>query len=296
MNSLWLSKAGGNDAASPEAPNNKDPVGDLADTGVAAETTTANPPAAPSSPMNNSAALPMRPGLPPRNSMPPNPPTQPAPSPPPSGSQQQQQQQPPDSLSLAQLRRIVSEFPRNDAVVYDFAYSDTGPHAEELDEWFTYQFWQWVRLNAAQKSFEWHWDQQDASGDNNHNNSYAMWDDATDEARAAFVNKALDQVGSGDDSLRTAAIARLVYIVLGRWCDTAGAPILGDKSRLRTVATPDQLAAISSGVKLLVERDGLPIVWNALQNALDTLWYVLSNSTRYLFEKAIYAKTFITGK
>ncbi|KAK6833936.1 hypothetical protein PG987_008630 [Apiospora arundinis] len=230
MNSLWLSKAGGNDAAPSDGPNNtKDPVGDLADTGVAAETTTANPPPppAPSSPMNTSAApVPIRPGLPPRNSMPPNPPTQPAPAPP---SGNQQQQQPPDSLSLAQLRRIVSEFPRSDTVVYDFAYSDTGPHAEELDEWFVYQFWQWVRLNAAHKSFEWHWDQQDSAGDgaegNNHN-SYATWDHASDGTRAAFVTKALDQVGSADDGLRTAAIGRLVYIVLGRWCDTAGAPIL----------------------------------------------------------------------
>ncbi|KAK8111872.1 uncharacterized protein PG998_008329 [Apiospora kogelbergensis] len=280
MNSLWLSKAGGNDAAPSDGPNDtKDPVGDLADTGVAAETTTANPPTAATatSPMttNNSSAtaIPMRPGLPPRNSMPPNPPTQPAPAPP--GGQQQ----PPDSLSLAQLRRIVSEFPRSDAVVYDFAYSDTGPHAEELDEWFVYQFWQWVRLNAAHKSFEWHWDQQDAAGDgaaggNNHHSGYATWDDASDAARNTFVAKALDQVSSADDGLRTAAIGRLVYIVLGRWCDTAGAPILGDRSKLRTVATPDQLAAISSGVKLLAERDGLPVIWNALQNALDTLWQI----------------------
>lgn len=243
MNSLWPSRAP-NDAMD----GAKAPV-DLADTGIAAETATATP-----DPPTNPA--PPRPGLQRNTSAPnPNPPAQP---PPPPGNQ------PPDSLSLAQLRRFVSEFPRSEALAYDFVYSDTGPHAEEIDEWFSYQFWQWVRLNAAQKAFDWHWDHEVGP--------FSGWDEADGDVRTRFVRKALDEVSSRDDTVRNAAIGRLAYTVLGRWCETVSTPPQGDPAKLRSVATPTQLSAIQAGIRLLAELGGLPTIWTALQNAMDALW------------------------
>ncbi|ORY71228.1 required for hyphal anastomosis [Pseudomassariella vexata] len=240
MNSLWTSKAG-----SDMPDGSKGPV-DVADTGVAAEGTSG-----PTHP--TSGQPPVRPGLQ-RNSM-----SIPPPQPP-------QGNQLPDSLSLAQLRLIVSEFPRTEAVAYDFVYSDTGPHAEEIDEWFVYQFWQWVRLNTAQRGFEAQWEQDVGS-----KHEYMEWDEATDDIRSTFVRSALEQIKTNQNAPRAAAVGRIMYIVLGRWSDTAGTPPYGDKSKLRSAAAPDQLAAMKAGIKLVAQLDGLPVVWTAMQNALDVL-------------------------
>ncbi|KAH9901884.1 N1221-domain-containing protein [Xylariomycetidae sp. FL2044] len=242
MNSLWPSRA-----ANDSADGAKGTV-DVADTGVAdvgPGTTRAapNPPAS-------------RPPLH-RNQSQPEPPAQPPPPP---------SNQPADSLSLAQLRRIVSEFPRDEAVAYDFEYSDTGPHAEEIDEWFVYNFWQWVRLNNAQRAFEWQWEHDIAAKQDE-----ITWDEASDDFRSDFVRKALDGIKSADVTTRAAAIGRSTYLVLGRWHDTAGgAP--ANKSKARHVAAPAQLAAMKASVKLLAELDGMTTVWTALRNAYEGLW------------------------
>ncbi|KAI1138841.1 N1221-domain-containing protein [Hypoxylon sp. FL0543] len=242
MNSLWSSRAADEGADPP-----KEPV-DVADTGVAdvgPGTTNATP-----------NTQPVRPPLQ-RNQLPPNPPPQPLST----------NNQPPDSLSLAQLRRIVSEFPRQEAAAYDFEYSDTGPHEEEIDEWFVYQFWQWIRLNSAQRAFEWQWEHDIAARQDE-----ITWDEADDEVRTNFILQALDGVKASDAATRAAAIGRLTYLVLGRWADTAGSPPHGDKAKIRSVASPAQLAAMKSGVKLIAEWDGIPAIWAALRSAYEILW------------------------
>ncbi|OTA61271.1 protein required for hyphal anastomosis [Hypoxylon sp. EC38] len=242
MNSLWPSRAADEGVDPP-----KDTV-DMADTGVAdvgPGTTGAAP-----------TRQPVRPPLQ-RNQIQPNPPTQPLST----------SNQPPDSLSLAQLRRIVSEFPRQEAAAYDFEYSDTGPHEEEIDEWFVYQCWQWVRLNNAHTAFEWQWEHDIAARQDE-----ITWDEADDEVRTNFILQALDGVKTIDVGTRTAAIGRLTYLILGRWADTAGSPPPSDKSKIRSVASPAQLAAMKSGVKLIAEWDGIPVIWEALRNAYEVLW------------------------
>ncbi|RYP79525.1 hypothetical protein DL770_006625 [Monosporascus sp. CRB-9-2] len=203
---------------------------------------------------------PVRPQLQ-RNQIQPNLPAQ---TPPPAANQPSQ---PPDSLSLAQLRRIVSEIHGTEATAYDFVYSDTGPHAEEIDEWFVYQFWQWVRLNAAQRAFEGQWEGL-AGG----KTSEAPWEEASAETRTKFVQQALDGVSSTEPAFRANAVGRLVYLVLGRWADTAGQVQLQlDRSKIRTVATQGQLDAMKSGVKMLAELGGIPVIWAALCDTYETM-------------------------
>ncbi|EFY97269.2 DUF3402 domain protein [Metarhizium robertsii] len=176
--------------------------------------------------------------------------------------QQQQGPAPTDSLSLLQLRRIVAEVNRAEPVAYDFVYSDMGPHAEEIDEWFVYQFWQWVRLNAAQKAFEWHW--------NNDSDGQHSWDDADHDTRAKFIQAAIAGVQSNDAALRSASIGKIVYLVLGRWGDTAmpNAPVGGSRS----IASIPQLQAIKAGVECLASLEGLPVIWEALRNCFELHW------------------------
>jgi hypothetical protein len=176
--------------------------------------------------------------------------------------QQQQGPAPTDSLSLVQLRRIVAEVNRAEPVAYDFAYCDIGPHAEEIDEWFVYQFWQWVRLNAAQKAFEWYW--------NHESEGHDSWDDAAHDTRAKFIQAAIAGVQSNDAAMRSASIGKIVYLVLGRWGDTAMPNATDGGSR--SIASMSQLQAIKAGVECLTSLEGLPVIWEALRNCFELHW------------------------
>jgi hypothetical protein len=233
------------------------PTDDVTDTGEVAES--------PSEPERTD--LPPVPAPPPsrptllRNAMGSAPPPAAPMAPPPPPQANGQVPAPNDSLSLMQLRRIVAEFNRADPVAYDFEYSDMGPHAEELDEWFVYQFWQWVRLNSAQRAFEWHWQ---------HDSPEHGWDDADNDTRARFIQAAIAGVQSNDAALRSASIGKLLYLVLGRWGDTAMPNATSGDNR--TVASRSQLQAIKAGVECLTSLEGLPVVWAALRNSFEVHW------------------------
>jgi hypothetical protein len=236
------------------------PTGDVADTG---QVTDAG--ADIEQPVRHPPALPARPPLQ-RDAMQPIAPPAPAPDPP---SLTAVEADTPNSLSLLQLRRIVAEVHRTEPLAYDFEYSDMGPHAEEIDEWFVYQFWQWMRLNSAQRAFEWHWENE---GDHSQR---GPWEDADNETRTRFVRAAIAGVQSNDAALRSASIGKLVYLVLGRWGDTAMANATGGDSR--SAASLSQLQAIKAGVECLASLEGLPVVWEALRSSLELHWYVASH-------------------
>ncbi|KAK7712016.1 Factor arrest protein 11, partial [Diaporthe eres] len=172
---------------------------------------------------------------------------------------QQQQAAVVHSLSLAQLRRLVADFPHAEAAAYDFEYQDTAPIEEEIDEWFVYQFWQWVRLNGVQRAFEWQW--------LNSHGQDTSWEEVGADARKAFVSDALSGLSSETSKDRSANVARLVYIALGRWTSTAAGSRDGEEARC--VATPAQLEAIKAGVRLIADVGGVQIIFNALKKAFE---------------------------
>jgi hypothetical protein len=262
MNPLWPSKPVNNGLETPN--KNMDPVTtlnpvDVADTGVADIGPGLERPSANSQSQRSSLQ---------QNQLPPNPPTQPPPVAPNS--------QPADSLSLAQLRRIVSEFPRGEAAAYDFEYADTASHAEEIDEWFSYQFWQFQRLNNARRAYEAQWEHDLAAKEEE-----VSWDKAPEDVKSTFIRQALDEIKSDDSTVCTAATGKLVYLALGRWADTAGTPA-GNVSKLRTLATPGQLAAIKAGVKAIAELGGIHIIWEELRSVLDSALYATNFPCAFL--------------
>lgn len=255
MNSLWPSRASGEGNAAPAAP----PTTDVTDTGV--------PDAGLTKGDQPQQAPPVRPLLQ-RNAQPQTPPAFPPPpsDPPPPPSATTPLQPPTDSLSLAQLRRLVADFPHAEAAAYDFEYQDTAPIEEEIDEWFVYQFWQWVRLNGVQRAFEWQW--------LNTHGQDTSWDEVDDDARKAFVSDALSGLSSETSKERSANVARLVYIALGRWTSTAGGdqPAAGPEKKPRCAATPAQLEAIKAGVRLIADVGGVQTVFDALKKAFEPFW------------------------
>ncbi|KAI1262476.1 hypothetical protein F5Y18DRAFT_430024 [Xylariaceae sp. FL1019] len=243
MNSLWSSRAAGDgDAANEPVKNPIDGANtEIADLGPPLDRSDSNP-------------LPTRPLLQ-RDQLPPNPPSQPPPAAP--------THQSTDSLSLAQIRRIVSEFPKAETAAYDFEYKDAASHPEELDEWFTYQSSQFVRLNNAQRAYESQWEHDLAAKEEE-----VPWDEASQHVKDAFIQQALGGIRSPDGAIRATSSGKLVYLVLGRWAETAGSHS-GETSKLRSLATTTQLAAIKSGVKSIAALGGISIVWQALRLAFD---------------------------
>lgn len=261
MNTLWTPKSGAEgveapaeSSPAPEPPAAVTPTDDVADTGEVVEggleegTEDAAPP-----------PLPTRPSLQ-RNAM------QGLPSVPDAPNDQQVRQppvhQPTDSLSLAQLRRIVTEVNRTEPAAYDFIYSDMGPHPEEIDEWFAYSVSQWVRLNAAQRAFEWQWEQE-AEPD-------ITWDDADHDTRTRFVQAAIAGVQSNDAAMRSMSIGKLVYLVLGRWGDTSMS--IAMRGDCKSLASIPQLQAIKAGIECLTSLEGLPVIWETLRHSFETHW------------------------
>ncbi|KAK4127811.1 N1221-domain-containing protein [Parathielavia appendiculata] len=199
----------------------------------------------------------------------------------------QSQPQPQDSLSLAQLRRIVADLPRvAEPVAYDYVYADTSPLPEEIDEWFMYNFWQWVRLNAANRAFHSAWARlfhpstaaADAAGNGNLGDG-VNWDDEGEEAaerRRVFVGRVLEGTKSGDRIARAEAVGALVYLVLGRWTETvqAAGVLRRDvlEGKARSAATEEQLEAMKEGVKVVAECGGLEVVWGVLRAGFEAFW------------------------
>ncbi|GJC82140.1 Factor arrest protein 11 [Colletotrichum liriopes] len=249
MNSLWPSRPANDGTPAEKEPP---PTGDVADAVVAdVGPDASNPPPPP----------PARPSLQ-RNSSAPSPVPAPAPDPPaPMPPAPSDQPQPTDSLSLLQLRRIVAEFSRGEPVAYDFVYNDMGSHDEEIDEWFVYQFWQWVRLNAAQRAFEWQWQHE--------YDIQTTWEETEHQTRAKFTQDALGGLQAKDPAQRSASIGKVLYLVLGRWGDTSTPATVGDR---RSAASATQLEAIRSSIAFLTSLDGIATVWKALQNCFDVFW------------------------
>ena len=177
---------------------------------------------------------------------------------------------PQDSLSLAQLRRIVADFPRTaDPLAYAYHYADTSPLPEEIDEWFMYNFWQWVRLNAAHRAFLAAWERVFPLE--------GGWEEAGEEKRGVFVEGLLEGVKIGGDRIRRAeAVGGLVYLVLGRWSETVkkvgvlSAKVL--EGEARCAATGVQLEAMREGVRMVAARGGLTVVWEVLRGVFESFW------------------------
>lgn len=255
MNSLWPSRGSNEASTSPNKPEEgQADAAAVADTGPG-PSEQPNPPQ-PSRPLlvRNSSAQPPPPAVPPPQSQPPPPPVGNAPPP------------PSDSLSLAQLRRIVAEFPKNEAVAYDFTYEDMGPVDEEIDEWFVYQFWQWVRLSNAQRAFETQWDE--AVGVD------ISWEEADEEARYKLVADAVAGLSSSDTKERLNRLGILLYVVLGRWKHTAGhaGTAAGRDSKARSASTSTQLQAMKNGAKLVGETASVSVIWDALRKSFEPFW------------------------
>ncbi|KAK5043591.1 hypothetical protein LTR84_011398 [Exophiala bonariae] len=149
---------------------------------------------------------------------PPPPPSQPPPAPPPNGPDVT------DSLSLPQLRQLVSQFPKAEQRAYDFHYQDAEDFETEIDEWFHYTELEQDRdyLLASRDAFEQKFkafsEHHGLSDDNG-------WPVATDDQRGQFTTHLLDDLASEEYSIRVEALSCIYYILTGVWSTTSGSEV-----------------------------------------------------------------------
>lgn len=223
-----------------------------------------------------------------RNQPQPPPPHQPPPPPAP-----QQIGNPNDSLSLMQLRRIVTEFPRIEPIAYAFTYADTASYEEEIEEWFSYSDAEFTRLRNAQETFERRWKKFETRS----------WCSADKGAQEAFIKREITGLQTTDLRRRCKSLQTLLHVSLGVWDETASMDNLAPDGsgepgtdaeggvKSKTVATKTQVDLIRTGVRLITECGGVSQIYELLKRAFDRLWYAESFGTSSLLT-AIGARMF----
>jgi hypothetical protein len=218
-----------------------------------------------------------------RNQPQPPPPHQPPPPPSP-----QQANNPNDSLSLMQLRRIVTEFPKTDPTSYAFTYNDVATFEEEVDEWFSYNDAEFKRLHRAKETFERRW--KKFSG--------KAWLEAEMEQHEKFVKQEIDDLRDADLRRRCKALQTTLHIILGVWDETAGLKTAereaeeamgkvkeeaeepkdeadgGEQAEVKpkTKATEPQLEQMKVGIVLIANAGGITLLYQVMQDAFKCLW------------------------
>ena len=254
MASLWPGKAPSETPPLASTPTPMDSP-DVADTGLA----DVGLPAPPQAALPSSAPA-GRPQLA-RNQPQPPPPHQPPPPPVP-----QQVGNPQDSLSLMQLRRIVTEFPKADAISYAFTYADTATFEEEVDEWFSHNEAETKRLLRAQKTFGRRWEKFSPG---------VGWLGAERTKRQSFTEREVNGLLATDLRRRCKSLQTILHIILGVWDETGGIELSNedaDAPKSKTRATQIQLEHMKSGILLVARAGGIPLLYEVTQNAFKRLW------------------------
>ncbi|KUJ11508.1 pheromone-dependent cell cycle arrest protein-like protein Far11 [Mollisia scopiformis] len=257
MASLWPGK--------PSTDSLKD-IADVADTGLA-DVGLPAPQQPSSTPMG-------RPQLQ-RNQPQPPPPHQPPPPPAPQAGN------PNDSLSLMQLRRIVTEFPKIDPTSYAFTYADSSSFEEEVDEWFSYNDAEYKRLQRAQDTFERRWQKF----------SSKPWLETDEAEQQKFIEREVNGLLATDLRRRCKSLQTILHIILGVWDETAGVKGSGtdaEVAKAKTKATPTQLEHMKSGIKAVARFGGISLLVQVMQNAFKRLWDDDFRETKLLEEDILF--------
>lgn len=142
--------------------------------------------------------------------------------PPPPAPVQQSMGSPTDSLSLAQLRKLVHEMPKPEQPSYAFEYADCQPFPQEVDEWFQYNEPDRLMLLGSKASFDQNWSGFCHNLMNPPAGFEVSWIDASEETRASFTSRMIESLDNPDLFTRIEALEVVCYIITGTWAVTAG--------------------------------------------------------------------------
>ena len=206
----------------------------------------------------------------------PAPPQQPPPNPPQS---QDEPSNPTDSLSLLQLRRLVTDLPKLEPTAYAFEYSETRSFPEELQEWFSYTEEERYMLLQAKETFNEKWEQAQAERANP-SDRVVEWTAVELEDRESFIVGAIKGLDNPELSSRVKSLECISYVALGAWGDTAGMDVPGDEVDLsveakKWVETQNtkpklQLKWIMNGTRMLCKNGAVQKLFDVLRRLWES--------------------------
>ena len=207
-------------------------------------------------------------------SAPPPPPRQPPPPAPP--TQHDENQGPTDSLSLAQLRNIVTNLPKLEPTAYAYTYEDTRTFPEELEEWFQYTEEDRGLLIEAKQEF------QDKIGlfkfDVPVLREGRKWTRLPAEAQEQFVQHQLQGLSEEPAGPTAQNLECLAYIAMGVWQETTYEPPAPDRSEASEFEPPNnkylrtvgQLNCIKDSAELLCRLGAPQILYDVVTGICDS--------------------------
>lgn len=195
---------------------------------------------------------------------------------------------PPDSLTLADLKRIragfpTAQLPKQELIaldnIYDFEYQDSQSFPVELEEWFSYSESERTKLRQIHSAFKQAW--EDYAGIAQTPSIIPDWC-AEPEIGTSFVDSHIELLKHGSPEQQNEALQVICYLALGAWDETAGKTsddpfftVLGDRTPRNTDRLQDythasfQIQTIISTVCLLARQGALPVVFDLLKSACD---------------------------
>jgi len=225
-------------------------------------------------------SLPTRPGLTRESSAPPRQPLRPAPL------SAEAPQDPPDSLTLAELRRIRNGFPNAEAPkqqpltmqqVYDFEYKDAQAFPIEIEEWFSYSEGERAKLLGLASAYSYAWTRYIAG----RQEDVGDWSESQDKAQG-FLQEQLTEIRSDSEDRRVAALQVLCYLTLGVWNETAGTHLdnpfwevsVGKDHAYAQIpagyeGTGSQVYWMIRNVCALIRMGALPILFDLMKSTCD---------------------------
>ena len=210
---------------------------------------------------------PTRPGLRREGSaVPPPPPSQPPPAPP-------NPVDVTDSLSLPQLRQLVSQFPKTEQRAYAFQYKEAEDFDKEVDEWFQYTEPEQEReyLLASREAFEQKWKvycQHSLHTDD------ASWMEVDQDARRKFMQGIIPDLEGSDMSERIEALGSIYYVLAGTWSITSGLDSSQCSEPFKSIMSPSadqyntvQLEWMHRGADLVLQSSMIASLYGCLFTA-----------------------------
>ncbi|KAF8477057.1 hypothetical protein BDZ91DRAFT_10975 [Kalaharituber pfeilii] len=170
-----------------------------------------------------------------------------------------------DSLSLGQLKKLVSESAKAKPPEYAFTYTDTDVLPSELNDFFSYGRTEMELVSSAKEQFNYQW--QDfctyklSSGKKQKSKASVQvlrWRDTDDEKKMTFIGRFIDSLESIDQGKRVRALEVLSYIAQG---------VYGEAT-----TEHDQLYTVVENAKLLRKGAAIDAVYQVLRGIMSKTW------------------------
>ncbi|CCU76607.1 putative Blumeria specific protein/putative protein required for hyphal anastomosis [Blumeria hordei DH14] len=183
-----------------------------------------------------------------------------------------------DDISLPQLRRIVAEIPKTEAIPYAFTYADTASFEDEINEWFSYSDAEYKRLIHAKDIFQARWKKFGSK----------PWTLSDESVCEKFVKKEISELQTSSSNRRWKSLQTILHIVLGVWDVTACIDSKNDHRVSQAKASSKQISQMKFGLNLVARAGGVPILFNILQNVFQIRKNISFQDSAFSIEKFPY--------